>query len=294
MTRTAGAKNIVPWASRLEIATTARRDIRHLAKSSYPRPVDEFKQVIEHQRRYLAWIESRHKQLMTLKKGVLKNKRGPKDAVFEKYRWYAGQQTLFEAVNSFEVFYKQTFINLAAALRRYVRADKIKGAVDAKVLWAMRGKASVSALIFEHQLFHDLEQADKCSSMLVDSKRYNPGSPSAAMKPIVRGLQGAFQIRHTLAHNQGYVTTSDCAKFTFIGFTTEQFEVIDPLKENTGEALRRFLLQEAKDYTEWLLNATADFLQKAHHDGLPLIPATLKRLDTTLGSNAKLSALPWK
>lgn len=60
-----------------------------------------------------------------------------------------------------------------------------------------------------------------------------------------------FQIRHTLAHNQGLVTASDSAKFSFHGYLAVSSEIIDPAKDNLGESVRRFLRKEAADYTDW-------------------------------------------
>ena len=295
MTRTTGAKNIVAWDKRLTVPTTSSADIKHLASTASSTPLAEFDSTISHQRNYLSWIDTRHTELTKLKKTAAGSAKGPKDATFRKYRWYAEQQALFEAVNAFEVFYKRTFINLAQALRAYIPSERIKGAVDAKVLWVVRGKASVPALIFEHQLFHDLEQIDKASQMLIDGRRYNIANPSKAMRLTVKALQAAFQVRHTLAHNQGYVTTSDSAKFEFAGYTVQKFEVIDPKKEQTGEAIRRFLLQEAKDFTNWILDAAAAYLDKLNKDtGIVLRNASLNRLESSVGKTANLSALPWK
>lgn len=294
MTRTVGAKNITQWEKRSTVPTTSSVDIKHLASSTTATPLVEFESTISHQRSYLSWIDTRHSSLTQLRKAAKKNARGPKDATFRKYRWYAEQQTLFEAVNAFEVFYKRAFIALAQAIRTYIPPDRIKGAVDARVLWAIRGKTSIASLIFEHQLFHDLEQIDKATHMLVESRRYNIGNPTKAMRPTVKALQAAFQVRHTLAHNQGYVTTSDSAKFEFFGYGAQRFEVIDPQKEQMGEAIRRFLVQEAKDFTNWILDATAAYLGKLQKEtGVVLRKPSFHRLQSTLGSTANLVALPW-
>lgn len=292
MSRTVGAKNIALWESRSIIPTTSSNEIKHLASAVSSTPLREFECTITNQRNYLVWIDTRHQELTKLKSA--KKARAPKDSTFRKYRWYAEQQALFEAVNAFEVFYKRTFINLGKALRAYIPPDKIKGTVDARILWAVRGKESVPALIFEHQLFHDLDQVDKTSQMLIEARRYNAANPTSGMRSTVKALQAAFQIRHTLAHNQGYVTTSDSAKFEFAGYTANKFEVIDPQKDQTSEALRRFLVQEAKQYSEWILDATSEYLTKLQREtGVQLRQVTFNRLDSTLGKTPKLSALPW-
>lgn len=295
MTRTAGAKNVIAWEKRSTVPTTSSAEIRHLSSTASSTPLAEFENTISNQKNYLSWIDTRHDELLRLKKAVKPNGRGPKDATFNKYRWYAEQHALFEAINAFEVFYKRTFINLALALKDYIPPDQIKGAVDAKVLWALRGKASAPTLIFEHQLFHDLEQIDKTSQMLVEGRRYNSSSPTKAMRPTIKALQAAFQVRHTLAHNQGYVTASDSAKFGFVGYNVKKLEVIDPQKDQTGEAIRRFLKQEAGDFTNWILDTTSKYLEKLQREtSTPLRIGTLNKLQTTLGQTPALTSLPWK
>lgn len=287
MTRTTGAKNIIAWDKRSSVPTTDSTQIKHLFTSATSNPLREFQNSMSHQRNYLSWIDTRHEELSKLKK--------TKDSTFKKYRWYAEQQTLFEAVNAFEVFFKNTFIVLGEALKAYIPAEQIKGSVDARIVWTLRGKTSAPALIFEHQLFHDLEQIDKASYMLIEARRYNTSNPSEAMRSTVKALQGIFQIRHTLAHNQGYVTTSDAAKFQLVGYSVKKLEVIDPQKDQTGESIRRFLQQEAKSYTAWLLEKTACYLGKYHQQtGIELQGASLNRIEGAFGKNASLSALPWK
>ena len=294
MARTSGAKNVKAFEKRREVATTSSEEIRHLAKAIGATPLLEFQGLLDHQASYLKWLDARHSELQKAKKQLDSENRGPKDATYKKYRWYAEQQTLFETINAFEVFYKRTFINLAQALRSYIPADCIKGSIDAKVLWSMRGRATVPALIFEHQLFHDLENIDKTTNMLVEGRRYNIGNPSKNMREKVRALQSIFQIRHTLAHNQGLITVSDSSKFGFHGYTATSHAIIDPTKDYLGESVRRFLRQEAGEYTQWLLDATAKYLKKVcAEDGVVLKNPTLARIEKSLGSSAALSALPW-
>lgn len=294
MTRTSGSKNIKAFEKCRVIATTSSAEIRHLAKAIGATPLQEFQGLLDHQTSYLKWLDARHTELLEAKKKLNSQNRGPKDAIYKKYRWYAEQQTLFETINAFEVFYKRTFINLAQALRPYIPADCIKGNIDAKVLWSMRGKASVPALIFEHQLFHDLENVDKTTNMLVESRRYNVGNPSKSMREKVKALQAVFQIRHTLAHNQGLITTSDSAKFGFHGYSATSNEIIDPTKSDAGKSVRRFLRQEAVDYTQWLLDVTAKYLRKiSTENGTPLKSQTRARIEKKLGFSAALNALPW-
>lgn len=295
MTRTSGSANVVSFEKRSGIETTSSTDIKHLAKSSGSTRCKEFHDLLNHQSNYLKWIDTRHEELQSAKDKLTPGGKGPKDSTYRKYRWYAEQQVIFESINAFEVFYKQTFIKLATALRLYIPSENIKGSVDSKILWSIQGKTSVPALIFEHQLYHDLDQIDKVSAMLIGARRYNINSPAAGMAQKNKSLQAIFQVRHTLAHNQGIVTTSDSAKFKIHGYSSSIGEAIDPTKNNFGESIRRALKQEALDYTEWLINASAVYLEKLHNSsGIVLRKQTLIRIQKTIGSTTKLEALPWK
>lgn len=74
--------------------------------------------------------------------------------------------------NAFETFYKTTMVRLGREIRRYVPPSRIKASVEARVLWNISGATSIPALIFEHQLFHDLDTIDEVTQMLVNAKRY--------------------------------------------------------------------------------------------------------------------------
>lgn len=294
MPRVEGAKNIASFQERANIATTATISITHLARSTSLTPAGQFKATLRHQKNYLNWIDSRHKQLVQAKQELDPDGRGPRDTTYRKYRWYSEQITLLEAINAFEVFYKTTFVNLACALRRFIPPSSIKGSVDAKILWANQGKTSFPSLIFEHQLYHDLEQIDKVSAMLVDAKRYSPNNLKSPLRKLVRALQCIFQIRHTLSHNQGRITQSDKAKLEVFGFSAKFGEVIDPSKDNLGYSIRNLLEKEVNDFTDWILGATANFLSsRAENENIEL-PFKLKRsIEKLVGAHKALDGLDW-
>ncbi|WP_321880980.1 hypothetical protein [Burkholderia cepacia] len=292
MTRPAGSRNIQPIHERSSISTTSSNEIKHLANSSESSPLNEFTTLLQHQRNFLNWIDSRHEQLLEARRNA--GQKGPKDAVYRKYRWYSEQQLLLEAVNAFEVFYKRTFIALAEPLRRYVPPEKIKGTVDAKTLWASGRHGSLIALIFEHQLYHDLEQVDNIANMLVGQRRYKVSDLRSPLRKRVRALQCVFQVRHTLSHNQGYVTVSDSAKFKILGFSAKSGEVIDPAKDHLGDVIRDLLIDEAKQFTEWLLESTASHLKTYSDDRNELLPLRLKeRIEQSVGNHHLIDALDW-
>ncbi|MBC3872222.1 hypothetical protein [Undibacterium flavidum] len=292
MTRKKGSKNNIPFFEREKVGTTDAKDIRHLSRQTGDSPLASFLSIMLHQVNYLVWIDSRHKELIDLKKQG--GARGPKDAIFKKYKWYAEQSTLLEAINAFELFYKNTFISLASALRSVIPTDQIKGNIDSKVLWSLRGRFSISSVIFEHQIFHDLTKIDECSNMLVKAKMYNPNNINSPMRKRILAIQAAFQIRHTLSHNQGKVTQSDRAKLVALGMEVEHGEVIDPTKEYLGKSIRDFLEVEAKSYTEWLLSETAKYIKNRSDSNEITLNIKLKeRIEKYIGSHADLDALAW-
>lgn len=294
MPRPPGAQNIQPFESRRTVATTDAQQITHLATQADKKPLEKFEALLRNQRAFLAWIDSRHTELLEAKRTLDPKGRGPKDSVYRKYRWYTQQQSLLEAINGFEVFYKNTFVALGDVLSTYVPAQRIKGSIDAKVLWASQGVASFSELIFEHQLFHSLETIDDVTNMLVGKRRYMPNNPSHVLRQRGIAIQSVFQIRHTLSHNQGRVTQSDRAKFAALGFDARQAEVIDPNKDHLGEVVRDLLLLEAREFTDWLLLSMADFLSEQYKStGLVLMANRRDEIEKRLGSHRDLTALPW-
>ncbi|VWM09722.1 hypothetical protein [Burkholderia lata] len=294
MSRTAGSPNIILFENRDEIATTESQDIKHLANATSQTPLEQFIATLSHQRSYLRWLESRHAELTQAKEDL--GEHTPKRATYRKYRWYSEQLLLLETINAFEVFYKTTIVRLGRTIKRYVPPSRVKGVVDAKVLWGMSGRVSASALLFEHQLFHDLETIDDATQMLVQARRYNPNNlrANADHLNLLRSLRAVFQVRHTLSHNQGVVTNSDAVKFKLVGFTAAGTAVIDPTKDALGESVRRFLSGEAELFTEWLIDKTADYLLAFSQDGGEPLPVRLKeRITDSIGSTQKLQNLQW-
>ena len=136
----------------------------------------------------------------------------------------------------------------------------MKGEIEARVLW-LQQQVSVPSLLFEKQLFHDLENIDKATAMLVDRRRYSAAAPHTDMKDRVRCLNAVFQIRHTLSHNAGVITVSDAAKFAIFGLGSTREEIIDPTKDHFSIAVVRLLRDEGREFTDWLRKATIDFLK---------------------------------
>lgn len=293
MSRPQGAANIKSFEERVAVATTSAQDVRHLARQADLSPLDQFEALLRNQGNFLNWIDTRHSELAAAKKQVDPNGRGPKDGVYRKYRWYTEQQSLLEAINGFEVFYKSSSIALAKSVRRYVAPQKVKGSVDAKVLWLAQGSASFISLIFEHQLFHNLDAIDEATNMLVGAKRYTPSNLNGPLAGRVRAIQCIFQVRHTLSHNQGRVTQSDNAKFASLGYTAEHGEVLDPGKDHFGDVVRDLLKLEAREFTAWLLSKTATFLSAAGQRH-PLTQKAKDRIEKLIGSHPDLDALAWQ
>ena len=298
MSRTVGTKNIASFDKRDAIASSHDSQIKHLATEAPNTSLDEFLRVLTHQRNYIDWIQTRHDDLTAAKDKIAVlnggTARKPKDATFRKYKWYAEHVALLEVINAFEVFYKRTTINLAKAIRWYVPADRLKGSIDTKILWSVRGRFSFAEMIFEHQLYHDLDNIDRACESLILAKRYNKSSPKPDVKSVVRSLQVIFQIRHTLSHNHGLLTGSDVGKLKILGFDATIGEVIDPSKNDFGLSINRFLETEAREFTNWLLAATAKYLQNYAKNGeYSLTRRTLGRIENTIGKSSELSAINW-
>lgn len=292
MTRTTGAKNVKLFDARTKIESTSSDEIKHLSKGSKQTALDQFKSVLKHQRNYINWIESRHQELINLK--TVGGARAPKDSTYRKYMWYAEQNALLEAINAFEVFYKRTVIDLAKSLRNYVPAERLKGAVESKILWSMRDRISIASLIFEHQLYHDLDNIDTATNTLILKKRYNKTNPHSKMAETNIKLQAIFQIRHTLSHNYGLITRSDQAKFKILKFDAQWDEVVNPSKDDFGTSVSRFIEQEATQFTGWLIDETAEYLSSlSNNAGVVLDKRVLTRIEQTLGVSPSLKRLTW-
>ncbi len=296
MPRPKGAPNIVRFKDRNYIETSTNKEIKHLANLD-PSPLKQFKDLLGHQENFLNWVDDRHHKLQEANKILSEleggRKRGPKDAVYRKYRWYAEHLTLLEAINSFEVFYKQTLIVLASALREFIPPGNIKGSVDGRVLWSTTEDVNVASLLLEHRLFHDLDEVDKATQMLINARRYNVNNPKSPLKETIKAIQAIFQIRHTLSHNGGLVTGSDSTKLKVYGYDVPVEEVIDPTKEHLGKSVVGLLKEEATDFTDWLRKNTINYLQEVAERNL-LVPLSRRdTLSTQLGGGKEWDAVPW-
>jgi hypothetical protein len=114
--------------------------------------------------------------------------------------------------------------------------------------------------LFKHQLFHDLDNVDKATQMLMNARRYNVNNPKSPLKETVKAIQAIFQIRHTLSHNGGPVPGSDSTKLKVYGYDVPIYEVIDPTKEHLGKSILVLLKDEATAFTDWLRKSTIEYL----------------------------------
>lgn len=293
MPRTKGAKNIIPFEQRSSIQSSPNAEIQHLAVGSQQTALESFMALLRHQTNYINWIQTRHKELR-LAKSRAGSSWGPKTATYDKYKWHAEHLLLLESINAFEVFFKRTLVRLGSAIGQYVPADRVKGSIDARILWTAQNTSSASDLIFESRLYHDLDSIDQATESLVQTRRYKKNNPDPVLRNTVRALQAIFQIRHTLSHNHGLLTASDAGRLSLLGFHVKTGEVIDPTKDNLGESIRRAMQAEAVAFTSWLLGRTADYLNYVHtHAGLQLSRPTLVELEDRIGKDTALSALPW-
>jgi hypothetical protein len=294
MSRKLGAKNITGLVDRTTVSTSAGSSAPVKSRA----PLDQFLSLLRNQENLLKWIQSRHDALTSISRNSATQKhgpKGPKSETFRKYSRHIEQLGLLEGINAFEVFYKRTVIALGEAIQECVPLDGIKDKVEARVLWSLASNVSVPALVFEGQLFHDLDVVDRATKMLIGKPRYNSSQPLPAMKDIVRSIQAVFQVRHTLSHNAGMVTPSDSIKFKVLGFTAKAGESIDPSRGDFGRGVFKLLKQEATEFTEWLRKATIEFLATAEASrGIKLPAARKPELMVILGGkDADWNTVHW-
>lgn len=267
----------------------------------------QFHGILRHQRNFLKWIAKRHAMLIQSGEEARKDKEGDKrkgpagakTATFEKYLWYAEHLVLLESINAFEKFYKDTFTRLGAILQGYVQPDPGRNvSINARQLWAITGEtllpSIVPTLVFEHQLFHDLDEVDRATDMLIGKRRYNRKTKPNPLAGPSKALRGIFQIRHTLSHNCGMVTKSDQGKFKEAGFVVAENEAIDPTKNDLSVTILKRLRREATDFTAWLRTETASFLCSCITDRNLTVPiAKRTELEDLLGTDNCWATVTW-
>jgi hypothetical protein len=287
--------------SRTEVTTSTKSSIKHLSTHTGT-PLEDFQSLLAHQANFLRWIISRHQTIVSLKQTInAANLPGAgstlftKEATYTKYRWYVEQLVLLEAINAFETFYKRTFVRLGELIREFVEADEMRNLrVDPSTIWLIDGQVSAPALLFEPQLYHDLKTIDDITAALVGKRRYNPKQPPAAIKDRVRSLMVIFQIRHTLSHNHGLVTSGDRAKFKRLGIDAVVDRVIDPAKDSLRIAAIEEIKEEAEQFTNWLAGVTADFLTSCIQNRGYQVPLSKKQpLEDLLGGHANWANVNW-
>ncbi len=303
MGRIAGATNVTPFGQRASIETSANQEIRHLS-NIIGNPLSEFEGLLTHQSNYLAWLDKRHEKVKQLQvennnlKGVVaaQGPLGTKEGTYVKYRWYAEELILLEAINAFENFYKKSFVGLGNILQEYVEPSKFPReiSIEPRLIWDVATNATASELMFGSGLFHRLETIDDCSKMLIANIRYTKQNNPDALKRRSKSLRAIFQIRHTLSHNSGRVTAADRAKFLRLGFQIDSEKVIDPSKNKLAISIFKELRTEAREYAEWLAKGTAGYLtQQINSFGVVVPTAKHDKLTTLLGNYPCWGTVNW-
>jgi hypothetical protein len=305
MARTQGAKGIKPFKKWTSVPTSARSNIRHLS-SIKGGPLDVYLGLLKHQENYLKWIHSRHTLILDLKSRLLmcqnptSTKKGRvKEATYAKYRWYTEQTVVLESINSFETYFKTTLTRLGAILQPYVNPSPNRVLkINAKELWGITGEKLFPEMVplieFEQQLFHNLEEVDRATDLLIGKRRYNPNVVSNPLSESIKAIRGMFQIRHTLSHNAGLVTKSDRAKYLSIGLTITENEVIDPRSGSLSKAIFKSLASEAQEFNRWLRLETAGYLSRCIADrGLSVPVAKRTELIALLGKDKCWATVTW-
>ncbi|OLO12794.1 hypothetical protein BTW10_04620 [Chromohalobacter japonicus] len=79
-----------------------------------------------------------------------------------------------------------------------------------------------------------------------------------------------------------------------LGYSAKVKEVIDPSKDELRTSIVKVLRVEATDFTSWLLENTAAYLEMQSSDrGMELKQKTKDRLEKMLGKSQKLDGLDW-
>ena len=303
--RTEGATNIPHFDQLERIGTNATSQIKHLSDIEGT-PLKQFQSLLRHQKNYLNWIETRHDKIKELQskldEHVSRSGQGPagaKDTVFAKYRWYSEQLVILEGINAFETFYKQTLTKLGTILKDYVHPSEDRVIrINARQLWSISGETVTSslipALVFENQIFHDLDTVDQATDMLIGQRRYQKRNNPPPHPERVKALRGIFQVRHTLSHNGGKVIPGDAEKFRDYGYTISENEIIDPNEGRTGHSIFKTIEDEAKDFNVWLIVNTANYLQSCINDrGLTVELGKQTELEGLLGSHSDWANVSW-
>ena len=256
---------LTPFETRSTVPTARGSLLRYVAVDGTP--LERYEKLLKHQQNFLAWLDQRHNllteanlEIAALSRAtVTSGTAAAKSETFRKYEAYSLQLVLLEAINGLETFYKSLFIELARAIGSYVPDSRIKGTVDAKILWLHGAEVDPTSIIFESRLLHDCDRIDDVSQMLIAAKYYGPQQGPARQRRLL-SLKCIFQIRHTLSHNSGVVTQSDSAKFALLRYSVTPNQFIDPSKDDLGLAVLQFLREEARAYASWLRDATFAYL----------------------------------
>jgi hypothetical protein len=148
--------------------------------------------------------------------------------------------------------------------------------------------------MYEHQLFHQVDQINEATRQLVHGAWLPDGTVSADKERLRRGLPLAFQVRHTLAHNRGLVTKNDAARFRVLGVSVTSGEYIDTTKDKLYEALSEFVTEAMSSFHAWCQGATAGYLTKANKErAVPLPIATRTAVVSVIGDDKVFDPLPW-
>jgi hypothetical protein len=249
-------------------------------------PLEQFIASVNHQRNYLKWLQKRHDKIIDLKEaltqaetGLSPKRKGAKGETYRKYLWSAECMGLLDVINSFEFFYKASCIGLAIALGDIIPASQIKGKVEARFIWQSPGY-STQRLLFEHRLFHDVSQVNEVTKMLIGETCYN-AQPN---NTTYRCIQAVFQIRHTLSHNSGQMTQSDATKLQILGFNAAPDGALDPGDDNLEEAIFRFLVEEAKEFTGWLEKKIVNYINTRFSEAVEIPVRKSQLLNLFTGS----------
>lgn len=295
----------------LDIPTTSLQEIKGFSNFENLTTLQIFKKQIDKQKNFFKWLDSKIDtidELVEKSKGEKKNT--ARNRSYAQYLWYLRKLLLLDIINSFETFYKNIAIDIANILTIYIDEIKVKGSVE-KSLILKASDSDIINLIFESDLYHSISSINDitnvffqyCSSKQFYSNdmRTENCTKKIRCKNDINKINLVFQIRHTLSHNNGFVTVSDAKKIKVLSGKVKEKETIDPSKnidiknkqKNTRvisyhEAICKFLYQEASEFNDWVIERLEESLDRIIVSGKTIQPETIDKIKKRFGFEWKL------
>ena len=228
-----------------EIPTTKLSDIKKLSSQENMTPLNKFLNTLTNQKNLFNWVEKKVNDIDNINdklKSISNNYRyrTARNETYNQYLWYLRKICLLEAINAFETFYKDSVISLSKILLDNINLDKIKGSIEKSLIIKLNPNDVIN-VVFESELYHSTSKINEITQLLFsnceDSSFYlkiekptkNP--KNLKYKEEAENIDIIFQLRHTLSHNNGFVTISDAKKIRRLSGNVKERETLDLSKK---------------------------------------------------------------